>query len=284
MDSKTALVGAPEADDASRGGEQRPSAILEGIGDAFWALDREWRLTYFNRAAEAFFGQRRADVLGRPIWEVYPTLAGSEFERRYRRAMAERTTEEFEGPSGARPGCWLDVRAFPTPEGLGVSFRDVTNRRRAEQALVEREAHLAAIFGQAAAGFAEVDLEGRFVRVNDRYCELVGRSRTELLGGTRMQDITHPEDLNATILLFRRALETGEPYEIEKRYVHPDGTVVWVNNSVTCIRDAAGRPQSVLAVSVDVTSESGRRMRSDAARRSSAWLSSPPASGPGSAT
>ena len=57
MDSKTALVRAPEADDASREGQHRLSAILEGIGDAFWALDREWRLTYFNPAAEAFFGQ-----------------------------------------------------------------------------------------------------------------------------------------------------------------------------------------------------------------------------------
>ena len=217
MDPKTALIRAPEAREASRGDEQRLSAILEGIGDGFWALDPEWRLTYFNRAAEVFFGQSRADVLGRPIWEVYPTLVGSEFERRYRRAMAERTTEEFEAPSGARPGCWLEVRAFPTPEGLGVSFRDVTSRRRAEQALIEREAHLAAIFGQATAGFAEVDLEGRFVRVNDRYCELVGRSRAELLGGTRMQDITHPEDLNTNVLLFRRAIETGEPYELEKR-------------------------------------------------------------------
>ena len=265
MDPKTALIRAPEAREASRGDEQRLSAILEGIGDGFWALDREWRLTYFNRAAELFFGQSRADVLGRSIWEVYPTLVGSEFERRYRRAMAERTAEEFEVPSGARPGCWLEVRAFPTPEGLGVSFRDVTSRRRAEQALIEREAHLAAIFGQATAGFAEVDLEGRFVRVNDRYCELVGRSRAELLGGTRMQDITHPEDLNTNVLLFHRAIETGEPYELEKRYIRPDGTLVWVNNSVTCIRNTVGQPQSVLAVSVDVGE---RKQAEDALRRS----------------
>jgi two-component system, chemotaxis family, CheB/CheR fusion protein len=129
---------------------------------------------------------------------------------------------------------------------------DVTELKQAEEALHESEEQLSAIFSQAAAGFAETDLEGRFLRMNDRYCEIVGRLREELVN-LRMQDITHPDDLPRNSPLFRRAIETGEPFEIEKRYIGADGSVVWVNNSVTPIRDAGGRPRTILAVSIDIT-------------------------------
>jgi PAS domain S-box-containing protein len=251
--------------------EQRVTAILEGIGDGFWGLDRQWRLTYFNRAAEAFFGHSRAEVLGRSLWDAFPMLVGSEFERRYRRVMTERTTEEFEAPSRVHPGRWIEVRAFPTPEGLGVAFREITKRRRAEQALVEREAHLAAILNQATAGIAEVDLDGRFLRVNECYSALVGRSPDELVSGMSMQDITSPEDLDSNLRLFRRAIDAGEPFKIEKRYVRPDGMVVWVSNSVSCVRDERGRPRSIVAVAVDL---SERRLAEAASRASEALKSS----------
>ena len=114
------------------------------------------------------------------------------------------------------------------------------------------ERHLAALVAQATVGIAEVDLDGRFVLVNDRYCDMVGRTREQLLA-LRMQDITHPDDLPANVHLFGRAIEHHESFVIEKRYVRPDGTAVWVSNSVTAILGDDGRPQAVLAVSQDVT-------------------------------
>ncbi|HYF52642.1 MAG TPA: PAS domain S-box protein [Salinarimonas sp.] len=124
----------------------------------------------------------------------------------------------------------------------------------AERAIASREAHLSAIFDQSAAGLAEVDATGRFVRVNDRYCQIVGRSRGELLS-LRMQDITHPEDLPGNLPLFYRATEGGQAFEIEKRYLRPDGSSVWVLNSVATVRDGEGRPASTLCVTVDVTAQ-----------------------------
>jgi PAS domain S-box-containing protein len=72
---------------------------------------------------------------------------------------------------------------------------------------------------------AQVDLTGRFVRVNDQYCAILGRRSDELLQ-LRMQDCTHPDDLPHNMVLFQRALEAGEAFEIEKRYLRPDGSVV----------------------------------------------------------
>ncbi|MBM1174322.1 PAS domain S-box protein, partial [Microvirga arabica] len=109
-----------------------------------------------------------------------------------------------------------------------------------------------ALFAQAAAGMAQVDLTGRFVRVNDQYCAILGRRSDELLQ-LRMQDCTHPDDLPHNMVLFQRALEAGEAFEIEKRYLRSDGSVVWVRNAVSPILDSSGRPDSILAVSIDIT-------------------------------
>ncbi len=109
-----------------------------------------------------------------------------------------------------------------------------------------------ALFAQAAAGMAQVDLTGRFVRVNNQYCAILGRRSDELLQ-FRMQDCTHPDDLPHNMVLFRRALEFGEAFEIEKRYLRPDGSVVWVRNAVSPILDSSGKPDSILAVSIDIT-------------------------------
>ena len=146
------------------------------------------------------------------------------------------------------------------PDGRPAVMRgvdiDVTERRRNRQALAESNAHLTAAFEQTAAGMCEVDPTGRILRVNHRYCEMVGRTATELLQ-LRMQDLTHQEDLAANLALFGKVVETGAAFQIEKRYVRPDGTILWVNNTVSRIvlpgvTDAEKRI-SVLAVVVDIT-------------------------------
>jgi PAS domain S-box-containing protein len=68
--------------------------------------------------------------------------------------------------------------------------------------------------------------------VNERFCEISGYSQEQLLGGLRMQDITHPDDLPETFVS-SAGVEAGEAFEIEKRYIRPDGREVWVGNTVT---------------------------------------------------
>ena len=162
-----------------------------------------------------------------------------------------------------RPSIWKGQKVR-----IGLA-RDLTERKRREAALRESEAHFAAIFDQSAAGFGEVDLTGRFLRVNDRFCDISGYTREELLSGRRMQDITHPDDLPDNLRLFQHAIESGESFEIEKRYIRPDGSEVWVSNTVTLIHDAAGRPQTIASVSLDLTA---RREAEAALRQSEASL------------
>ncbi len=162
-----------------------------------------------------------------------------------------------------RPSTWRGQNVR-----IGLA-RDLTERKRREAALRDSEAHFAAIFDQSAAGLSEVDLTGRFLRVNDRFCEIAGYTREELLSGRRMQDITHPDDLPENLRLFQHAVENGKPFEIEKRYIRPDGSVVWVSNTVTLIRDGMGQPQTITSVSLDLTA---RREAETALRQSESRL------------
>jgi PAS domain S-box-containing protein len=118
----------------------------------------------------------------------------------------------------------------------------------------ESVSHIEALFEQATIGIAETDAQGRFIRVNDQYCAMVGRSRETLLT-LGMQDITHPDDLGPNLALLHAAIEQAKPFEILKRYVKPDGSAVWVRNNVTAVTaDRDGVP-TVLCFSIDVTRE-----------------------------
>lgn len=125
--------------------EARISVILEGIGDAFYALDQEWRFSYINGAAERYFGKARQDMLGQVIWEVFPQSAGTELRRRFEEIAASGIAAAFESDAVALPGRWLEMHVFPYNGGLGVSFRDWTERRRAEEELRESQARLSAL-------------------------------------------------------------------------------------------------------------------------------------------
>ncbi|HVE49492.1 MAG TPA: ATP-binding protein [Casimicrobiaceae bacterium] len=125
-------------------------------------------------------------------------------------------------------------------------------RQRAESALRQSESRLRAILGQATAGVAETDLTGRFTLVNPTYCRIVGRPADEVYG-LRMQDITHPDDSTRNLTLFDRLVTDGEPFEIEKRYVRPNGEPVWVSNHVSPIIDADGKPYAAVTIVQDIS-------------------------------
>jgi len=126
-------------------------------------------------------------------------------------------------------------------------------RVRALEVLRESEVHLGALLEQSAAGVCETDMTGRIVLVNDRYCQILGYRREELLG-RRMQEITHPEDLPRNLELFARMVEQGIPFEIEKRYLRPDGSVVWCRVAVSQIRHRSDPARNTaLAVVLDMS-------------------------------
>ncbi len=139
-------------------------------------------------------------------------------------------------------------------------------RQEAEASKQESEERYKSLFNQAAAGIAQTDLAGKFLLVNQRFCEMVGRSQDELLG-IRMQDITPAEDLKENVPAFEQTVMNGIPFAIEKRYMRPDGTHIWVRNHVSLVREKEGVvPQAVLAISQDITDRKEAEMALEAAQ------------------
>ena len=114
------------------------AALLESITDAFYALDRECRFTYLNQRALDHFGATREILLGRVVWEVFPTTRGTVFQQEYERALREQCPVAFETIS-LLSNRWVEVHAYPTLQGLAVYFRDITDRKQAEQQLREAD-------------------------------------------------------------------------------------------------------------------------------------------------
>jgi PAS domain S-box-containing protein len=136
---------------------------------------------------------------------------------------------------------------------LLITSQETTEHKRAEEALRESEERYRAMVNQAATGVALAEAgTGRFVFVNQFYCDLTGYTQAELLQ-LRLQDLTHPDDRPRSRELFDRLARQGTAYDIEKRFVRKDGSHIWVHNGVTVIRDAGGEPHRVLAVTVDIT-------------------------------
>jgi PAS domain S-box-containing protein len=127
------------------------AVLLEGIGDAFYSLDAHWRFSYINRAAETYFGLPRQAMLHRMIWDVFPESEGTDLRRRYEEVFLSGTSLSFEGEAVGRPGRHLEFHVFPYSGGIGVSFRDWTERRRAEEELRTSEARLSALANNAPA-------------------------------------------------------------------------------------------------------------------------------------
>lgn len=142
-----------------------------------------------------------------------------------------------------------------------------TERARSDASIRESEERFRGTFENAAIGVAHIGFDGRWLRFNEKICAITGHARGEL-SQKRFVDITHPDDVELEWSLARRLLAGEFPnYSLEKRYIRPDGSVVWTNTTVSLQHDGAGNARHFIWFVEDITERRNAKEEAEAAGR-----------------
>ena len=166
--------------------------ILESIGDAFFAVDKNWIVNYWNNMAEKVLGRSKKEMLGHHLWDIFTDSVGSDSFKNYHLAIASGKPIHFEDYYQPLDR-WYEVSAYPSANGLSVYFKDISARKVSEALLLESEKRYSELFQFSPLPKWVFDLETfRFLDVNRAAIRHYGYSREEFLSMT-IRDIRPPE-------------------------------------------------------------------------------------------
>jgi PAS domain S-box-containing protein len=224
-----------EAEEAQR----RITDTLERITAAFIALDPSWQLTYSNARAAELLGRSREELIGRQFWDVFPAARESELGERLRHVAEAQEADEFDAlyPPSKR---WLEVHAYPSPEGLSVYFQDVTERRQTEEELRRSEERFRSLVQNASDVIVIVDRGGVVRYASPAMERIIGVPPNEVIGSDNIFR-AHPDDvkrLRRAFVQAARSAGVGSPMEL--RFRHRDGSWRWLEVTATNLLDEPG--------------------------------------------
>lgn len=240
------------------------AAIVEASTDAIIGKDLNGIISSWNKGAEKIFGYTSSEMIGTSNLRLLPVEQYEEEHQVLEKVRRSESVEHYETLRRTKDRKLITVSITLSPIkdtvgnviGIAKVARDITEHKRTEEALEKSEERFAAAFLHASIGVTLATPEGRWLKVNRAFCELVGYSEAELLSKT-YEDLTYPEDLKASRENFRR-VACGEisTYELEKRYVHRNGNVVTALLKASLVSDRHGQSRYVVSQIQDIT---GRR-------------------------
>jgi PAS domain S-box-containing protein len=231
---------------------QRIAHILESITDAFVAFDHDWRYTYVNHEAARMLGRSPQALLGEHWQEAFPTVnqENSVIVQQFEQAMAEQTTVRFEAFSDTI-NRWLDVSLFPSPEGLAMYFRDISERIRAEEELRQREAELRLLTNAVPVLISFVDTEQRYRFNNQKYEEWFGNPATEVYGKHLWEVLG--DEAYATIRPYVEQVLAGQEVTFESKIPYKEGGTRFISATYVPRVDQQGNVEGFVALVSDIT-------------------------------
>jgi diguanylate cyclase (GGDEF)-like protein/PAS domain S-box-containing protein len=236
------------------------AAIVENSHDAIFSRSLDGTILSWNAGAEKMLGYTAAEAIGRPITFTLPPNRPPNLnlinENMLRGEVVARESDRI-----TKDGRVIDVLTSHSPirDGAGniigasIILQDITALKQARAAVRESEERFRVTFDQAAVGIVHTSLDGRYLKVNQKFCEMLGYAESELVGQAAAT-FTHPDDREAS-QRYRQLMWEGKlgKFAEERRYLHKDGRVIWTNRSVSLARDAAGKPMYFIRVIENIT-------------------------------
>ncbi len=214
-----------------RRANERMENMLESLADGFCTVDRDWRITYINARALmmlAPLGKTRGGLIGADLWDEFPELAGSELAQDYRRAMELRvpTSREVFYPSIR---CWLEVRVYPSPDGLTLYFHDISRRKADQQAVIESNTRLQLALAAGRLGDWRWDAATDRVTLGERAAEILELPAETPLSWHALRQRVAETDRDGLRRALRQAFETHGDLNFECRLLPGAARARWVS-------------------------------------------------------
>ncbi len=236
--------------------EQSIVTLLNAVSDFALIIDREGIILWANNASVHMFTDKVAYVTGKNIFELLPSGARTVTRLNFKKAIIDKELIRFED---LRNNKWTEYNLQPVLDEKGdiakiaVYGKDITERKRTEEALRDSEVRFRKIFEEGRFGMVIANKNFLFIRANAAFCAMVGYTEKELASCT-FKDITHPDHLTMDVENVMRVFIGDIPvYKTEKRYIRKDGCIVWGAATITAIRDENGDFLYFLSMIEDIT-------------------------------
>lgn len=229
---------------------QRLNQVLEVTSDAIISFDRNWNYTLLNTKAIQMLG--REDLIGKNLWEEYPSPDDSAFSVNFRRSMSERVSTEFEAFSPDPLNRSLALQCRPSDDGIVIFVRDITDRRRTDD--ISRQQRDLITFVQQASrtAFWNLDLATGTLSFDVGSYPVFGHNLDTLTNVPAFRAIVHPDDREQVTLDVARSVETNDLIVNEFRVMDMHGQTIWLEaRSQTAVVD--GKAVSLGGMTMDIT-------------------------------
>lgn len=253
------LAAALENEEAERELEKsfkEKNEILESIGDAFFAVDNEWTVTYWNNMAEEFLGMPKEKIVGKNLWDLYDDALELEFYRQYHKAVREQETVHFEEYYPATDN-WFEVSAYPSELGLSVFFKDITERYKAIREIELSNERFMKVAEVSKDAIWDFNVKRETLIWGDGLKKLFGYDPETFGELTSWEDRIHKDDRERVIETFRDTMagKTGPVWESEYRFLKADGSYAYIQDRGSVIRNEAGEVIRIVGTMSDVTEQ-----------------------------
>lgn len=250
---------------------EEKNTILESIGDAFFAVDKAWIVTYWNKEAEKVLGKKKSELIGMNLWDVFPDAKGLDSYKNYHRALATGEIVDFEDyyPTTNQ---WFEVSAYPSSKGLSVYFKDVTLRKTVEERVRQSNERFEKIAEATNDAIWDYDVIHNSLFWGKGFCTLFGYNPEEIKPSFELlTSLIHPDDRNRIIQKIQEYMqdESATNWFEEYRFQKSDKTYALVIDRAKFIRN---NQKNVIRVVGAMTDISYRKEHEESLQRLNAQL------------
>lgn len=237
-------------EEALRKSNENMRKILESIHDAFYSVDRDWRFTYVNTRACELWKKKPEELIGQNVWDVFSVGPETMAFRELHQAMADGSECAFETYSDVL-NSWVQVRVYPTDEGIAVYLLDISDRKKAEASLRRSEQLYRAIGETINWGIWVCEPDGKNIYASPSFLQMVGMTQEEC-SEFGWGKVLHPDDAETTISAWKECSQSGTFWERAHRFKGVDGKYHHVLARGIPVRDEKGTITCWAGINLDI--------------------------------